>query len=232
MPATLEELLQQRACLRFELLRNATAVRAAQAQGKARRARPKSVKPQWTLTTPLRRLVLHMYVQAGYEPGPAADYVEALASRKKWRTCARDDIGRFIKDDFLRATDEEIAGVVMPEGTGYVCAAVRAQKILLERRLVHWVQRANRQQGVAPTTSMVLDAAEAQRMADPRADELRPHGAAHEGRARMWAWRWRRRWGGRFGVIPSREPLTMPDMRSKVQPWGRTPAQFWSELGP
>ena len=132
----------------------------------------------------------------------------------------------------LRATDEEIAGVVMPEGTGYVCAAVRAQKILLERRLVHWVQRANRQQGVAPTTSMVLDAAEAQRMADPRADELRPHGAAHEGRARMWAWRWRRRWGGRFGVIPSREPLTMPDMRSKVQPWGRTPAQFWSELGP
>ena len=107
-----------------------------------------------------------------------------------------------------------------------------ARKKMLERRLAHWVQRANRQQGVAPTTSMVLDVAEAQRMADPPADELRPHGAAHEGRARMWAWRWRRRWGGRFGVIPSREPLTMPDMRSKVQPWGRTLAQFWSELGP
>jgi hypothetical protein len=98
MPATLEELLQQRASLRLQLLRNATAVRVAQAHGKARRARPMSVKPQWTLTTPLRKLLLHMYVQAGYEPGPAADYVEALACRKKWTTRARDDIGKFIED--------------------------------------------------------------------------------------------------------------------------------------
>ena len=68
----------------------------------------------------------------------------------------------------------------MPEGKGHVCAAVRAQELLLERRLVHWVQRANRQQGVAPTTSMVLDAAEQQRVVGPRADELRPHVAMNE----------------------------------------------------
>ncbi len=99
MPATLEELLQQRASLRLQLLRNATAVRVAQAHGKARRARPMSVKPQWTLTTPfLRKLLLHMYAQAGYEPGPAADYVEALACGKKWTTRARDDIEKFIED--------------------------------------------------------------------------------------------------------------------------------------
>ena len=131
MPATLEELLQQRASLRLQLLRNATAVRVAQAHGEARRARPMSVKPQRTLTTPLRTLLLHdMYVQAGYEPGPAADYVEALACRKKWTTRARDDIDKFIEDGFLRATDDEIAGAVMPEGTAYVSAAVRAQKDL------------------------------------------------------------------------------------------------------
>ena len=149
-----------------------------------------SVKPQWTLTTPLRRLVLHMYVQAGYEPGPAADYVEALASRKKWRTRAREDIERFIEDEFLQSTDEVVTDVVLAQRIGHVCAAVRAQTILLERRLAHWAQRANRQQGVAPTTSMVLDAAEAQRMADPRADELRPKGAVDGGRVRMWAWHW------------------------------------------
>jgi len=122
-----------------------------------------SVKPQWTLTTHLRKLLLHMYVQAGYEPGPAADYVEALACRKKWTTRARDDISKFIEDEFLRATDDEIAGAVMPERTAYVSAAVRAQKFLLEQRLVRWAHRTNRQQCVAPTTSMVLDAAEAQR---------------------------------------------------------------------
>ena len=71
----------------------------------------------------------------------------------------------------------------MPEGTAYVSAAVRAQKILLEQRLVHWVHRTNRQQGVAPTTSMVLDVAEEHRVADPRAHVLRPHVAAREGRA-------------------------------------------------
>ena len=55
----------------------------------------------------------------------------------------------------------------MPEGTAYVCDAVRAQKFLLEQRIVHWAHHTNRQQGVAPSTSMVLDAAEEQRMADP-----------------------------------------------------------------
>ncbi len=52
MPATLEELLHQWACLRFDLLRNATAVRVAQAHANARRARLKSIKTQWTLTAP------------------------------------------------------------------------------------------------------------------------------------------------------------------------------------
>jgi hypothetical protein len=89
-----------------------------------------SVKPQWTLITPLRKFLLRMYAQAGYEPGPAADYVEALACRKKWTTRARDDIEKFIGDELLRATDDEIAGAVMPEGTAYVSAALRAQKIL------------------------------------------------------------------------------------------------------
>ena len=110
---------------------------------------------------------MHIYVQAGYEPGPAADYVEALACRKKWTTRARDDIDKFIEDELLRATDDDIAGAVMPEGTAYVSAAVRAQKILLEQRLDHCVHCTNRQQGVAPTTSMVLNVAEEHRVADP-----------------------------------------------------------------
>ena len=137
-----------------------------------------------------------MYAQAGYEPGPADNYMEALARRKKWTTLARDDIDKFIRDEFLRATDDEIANVVMLEGKGHVCAAVRADKLLLERRLVHCAQRVSRLQGVAPTTSMVLDAVEQQRTAGHWANALRPQGAADEGRARMRAWCWRRRWEG------------------------------------
>jgi hypothetical protein len=110
-----------------------------------------------------------MYVQAGYEPGPAADYVEALACRKSGQHVHETTLNKFIEYEFLRGTEDVIAGAVMPEGTAYVCAAVRAQKILLEQRLVHWVHRTNRQQGVAPTTNMVLDVAEEHRMADPRA---------------------------------------------------------------
>ena len=106
---------------------------------------------------------------------------------------ARRDLEKFVEDEFLRATDDDIANAVMLEGKGHVCAAVRAEKLLLERRLVQWVQRVNRQQGAAPTTSVVFNAAEQQRMAGPRADELPPQSAAVEGWARMWAWRWRRR---------------------------------------
>ncbi len=41
---------------------------------------------------------------------------------------------RFIEDEFVGAIDDDIGIVVMPEGNGHVCAAVRAQKLLLERR--------------------------------------------------------------------------------------------------
>ena len=120
-----------------------------------------SLNKHWQCAAPLRRLLLRVSVHADYEPGPAAIYAEALASRRKWTTRARDDIEQFIEDEVLRATDDEFAHMAMLEGKGHVC--------LLERRLAHWAQCANRQRSVAPTTNMVLDAAEQQRMADPRA---------------------------------------------------------------
>ena len=95
MPATLEEMLQRQESLRFQLLRNASAVRVAQAERTARRARPMSLQPDLQLTAPLRRLLVHMYVQAGYEPGPAADYVEALAPQMKWTTRAQAEDQQF-----------------------------------------------------------------------------------------------------------------------------------------
>ena len=87
----------------------------------------------------------------------------SLAPRRtmwKLSRVERSDIEQLTEDEFLRATDDDIAGAVMPKGTAYVSAAVRAQQILRMQRLVHCVHRVNRQQGVAPTTSVVLDVAE------------------------------------------------------------------------
>ena len=80
-----------------------------------------------------------------------------------------------------------------------------------------WVECANLRQGVAPSTAAVLDQHERARLALP--ERVRPlaRGVASQGKARVWAARWRQRWGLRHGSIPARDALLVQEMRKKAR---------------
>ena len=79
-----------------------------------------------------------------------------------------------------------------------------------------WARGLNTDKGVAPNTDAVLRRLETRRMALPETGRAPDRGTIAEARARMWASRWRRRWGGRHGRIRARDDVPLREMRSKV----------------
>jgi hypothetical protein len=86
-------------------------------------------------------------------------------------------------------------------------------------RLAVWCREQN-EKGVAPVTGLVLAKMEELRAALP--DGVRPPswGVATGAAARVRVQRWRRRWGGRFGVVRVVEPIDLQSLREKASLWG------------
>ena len=69
----------------------------------------------------------------------------------------------------------------------------------------------------------ILDRLARQRLELPEAVRPAEKGSAVETKARVWALRWRRRWGLRYGAIPTREDIPVQEMREKAPVVFRTP---------
>ena len=85
-------------------------------------------------------------------------------------------------------------------------------------RVVVWARGVLMRRGVAPSTDMLLQRAEASRLELP--EEVRlwlpALGSVSDVRARRWAFRLRKRWGGRFATVRVREEIGLEEMWSKA----------------
>ena len=129
---------------------------------------------------------------------------------------AEEDARKMVEDLFLEAGVDELAGLSAPLCPTDSSAMRAAAKLSEEWKLVDWARRQNADKGVAPCTDHVL-----QRLADNRlaAGHAFPQerGTVADGAARMWATRFRRRWGGRFGSIAAKEDVSVDEMMSKAR---------------
>lgn len=75
-------------------------------------------------------------------------------------------------------------------------------KLLTECRVAKWVTDINRSRGVAPSSSLVYD--QWMRFAEglPQHIKLRLLRLRSSNARKLWAVRWRRRWGGAMGTLP------------------------------
>ena len=206
----MEALLDKRAALRTAL------AEVSREKKKKKRAQLKDAKA-WVFTPFLKEAVLVMYVLAGYAADPAARYLAMEARKRQWPSQTEDDLKRKAEEVFLECSDmgwlAELTCLESPSNPAAMKVAVR---VVEEWRLAQWVLRLNERQGLAPSTAQVLARAE---QAFERAPEgVRPPylGAVAEARARMWAYRWRRRWGGRHARIRVREDVPLEERRVKV----------------
>ena len=209
-----EELLEQQAAA------NAT-LAGVRARLKAERQKQKDAakrrRAQWQLTAQQQRVALILHCKAGYEASAAAAWLSGVARQRHWEARPEEEVKRLVDDLFMQVDEQELADLQDESNPSDQQAMHIAVRFWEEESLAVWVEDTNQRKGVAPTTDIVLERLERQRLEVPESSRPASRGVAAEVKARMWAMRWRRGHNLRHGAIPTREPLTIDEMQDKAR---------------
>jgi hypothetical protein len=203
-----------------ELQRRAVDLRASVAA--ARRELRRGVAAErvsaraWQLGPSLTNEAVLTYALAGCSAEPAVRFLVATGRQRHWPERAEDDLRTLVEDLYLQIDLEDLVSLMDTESPLDAAAMRAAQRRVLEWRLFTWTQGLNYDKGVAPCTAALLDRLEECRSSLPGVARPISRGGVTESRARRWATRWRRFWGGRHGRLRLREPITAATMRSKA----------------
>ena len=163
------------------------------------------------------RVVLRLYVAAGYESPCAATWLHrrrAGAGARQCKALTLDECCRTVEDEFLEASGESIDLATSPRPKH--AAGKQADKFYDEWRLATWVANTNVHRGVAPSSAaLCARAAKAHRCAI-RGEPVAPRNHMLTGRERMWALRWRRAFKARLGRLQVRDKLGIETLRAKA----------------
>jgi len=213
MATRLESLMQQWAEATVDISEHRRATRAAKKKS-ARGARAQAA--HWVLTVRERRVVLIAYALAGYDAEAAATFLASLGRQRCWPQKREEELSRMVEDVFLSVDVGEFAALSDVDAPSDCVSMRLAIEYVEQWRVVAWARRLLVTAGLAPSTAAVLERFEEDRGRWP--EELRPpwRGTAAEPRARAWVRRWRARWGGHFGKVRVREPVTVEAAHAKA----------------
>ena len=208
-----EELLRTRAALDEALAETKKRARAAQQRA---RAAERKKEGEWKVEGDLQRAALVLFDKAGQKPDAAAAFLARAAAKRKWPARPEVEVRRLVEDLFMSADLDEYTRLCDSAESPFPSALQTAIKFWEEWALAEWVDAANQNKGVAPSTEAVLERLERRRALIP--ENLRPpsRGVPAEVKARRWACRWRRRWGFRHGAIRAREDIPLEELRDKA----------------
>ena len=144
---------------------------------------------------------------------PCVRFLRDAGRVRHWPDKTDEELASFAEDLCLAADVDWLTALLNDAAPADTGAFNAAHRVVLEWRLHGWVQSVNYDKGVAPSASDVLDRHEELRAALPASDATAARGVATESRARMWLHRWRKRWGGRFARIRTREPIDPAEVR-------------------
>ena len=210
-------LMEELACARGSLdaVLAATRRELTQARDQSRAAR-RSRDAVWSFPARIEDTALVIYDLAGFVTEPAVHYLGGEAAKRRWPPKPAAALALLVESWFVRADVSRLAGLCDIAGPSDPSAMHVALSWVEQWRLATWARDLNSVKGVAPSTDAVLRQLETRRMALPAAVMPPPRGTSAVPRARMWALRWRRRWGGRHGTIRPRDDLPLDEMRRKV----------------
>ena len=172
---------------------------------------------QWQLDWRQRLVCLIAYAHAGFDAEPAARFLAIDGEGRGWRGKPEEERCRLVEDLFLEVDLEELGRLCDTDVIADARAMHVAVRYVEEWRLVCWARcRSESPVGAPPSTTAVLRQAETNRLLLPVAIRPPSLGLVCDTRARLWAYRWRVRWEGRFGDPPVRPPFSAEDGRAKV----------------
>ena len=205
--------------LRTQLAATSQNLSLARARVRAERKKQgredKKNESAWRLSEWQRHVLLIIYALAGFTATPAMKFLASDALRRKWPAKSEEELQVLVEGVFLDVNDAELNDLCYLPEPRDPAAAKEAVRWSEEWRVAKWIQVLN-DRGVAPPTASVLERFEQQRQAVPEGVRPDARGSAAETRGRMYARRFRARWGAKHQRIRPREDLTPEEMRQKA----------------
>jgi hypothetical protein len=162
-------------------------------------------------TPRLRYICLVLYVACSCDATFAGQFLSRERARKKYPAESLGTLERVIEDWFLQWPNDLIIELVEPGSDFQRRCCNAATRIRQELAVVFWVKKENELKGVAPSTQETcihFDHCTGENTAGRSNQSLN--------RNRLWASRWRRRWGVGFGTVRLRDAMTECEIREKV----------------
>lgn len=179
----------------------------------ARKAAQAAAAP---LPKTIENVALLVYFLASYNPEPASLFLARAFKRKYRDDSEQPPWERRVEDLFLECDEHQLAQDADKNVTPVPDTLKKAQAFLKEWNMFRYVRRQNLQQGVAPTTQMLLERKHYEEWGTGRGmDEPMTHHAGHE-KGRVWAAKWRRRWNVRVKTLRAMEDISLEDKRKNI----------------
>ena len=211
---SVSKLLAERKALNSSTKEVGQLLRAAKQR---KRASQRRADKMWQLTPWQSKVLLIIYVLAGYRAAPAVRFLSMQARKLKWFPRPDEEVQGVVENLFVEAESVWVAGLADQSRPLDIVCMKAAIAFLHQFEVAVWVLDLNRQRGVAPPTEMILGEFEDRRL--QYSEDLRPRsvGLVTEVRARVWARQWRERWGGRHARIRIKgDDMEAPEMQEKV----------------
>ena len=209
-----QQLLETEAALKSSLAAKKREIKALQ----------KRLRSQWRFSEQLQRAALVLFGK-GNGSAAAAAFLAKEAEKRQWPEKAEAELRKMVEEWFLEIDIDVFNDLCDPASPSDPVAMRLAMKFWQEWSVASYIEEANFDKGVAPSTAAVLDRCEQLRLDVP--EEARPaaKGVVAQGKARAWAFRFRKRWGFSHGAIPTKDDMPAQERWAKVC-WGRNRTRF------
>ena len=154
-----------------------------------------------TLSPRDRQLILCTFWMVDFVVADALTLLEQVRGPPAWGSLEAPGRGTLVEDLFLATDIHEVEAWVDATREENLPRMVELWVIHAEWRTAQWVARVNNERGVAPSSMLVYDRNSQHLRSTPEAVQHRCPRHRTANAKRLWAVRWRQRWGAAMGTL-------------------------------
>ena len=193
-------------------------LRALTSQRRAERHRLQQVAKynacEWTVPPQVMRAALVIYEQCGWNAEPSIQFIMRVGRANKMPSITDVEAIVLLEEAFLV---NDLKELMYAADVHVECKwMLEAKRVISEWHIVQWGSNLNMHQGVAPSTASILEKAQAAGHVLPKTVFARTRNGRPGSTARMWASRFRKRWGAAIGKVKQNEHIPLDVLRAKV----------------
>lgn len=184
-------------------------------RNRLRKAWHKRSVSQWVLTPRDAEISVAVYCLSEYSAEAACLFLKRIGEKNQWPLLREEQLIALVEELFLGADLDALNSMLDMDRKDWGVVMVRAASHVAEYNLMRWSVRLNAE-GVAPSTNLLVEEARRLGCCLPSSVAAKMSWERPSASARMWATRFRRRWGGCVGKVRHAEQLDALAMHGKA----------------